>query len=34
VKKESEMQKNKRVGWLEKRISSHKESLEYWTGMK
>ena len=34
AKKESEIQENKRVGWLEKRISSHQESLEYWKGMK
>ena len=34
VVKEGEIQENKRVGWLEKRIGSHKESLEYWQGMK
>jgi len=34
VKKESEIQENKRIGWLEKRILSHKDSLEYWQGMK
>jgi predicted nucleic acid-binding Zn-ribbon protein len=34
VKKESEVSENKRLEWLEKRIKSHQESLEYWKGMK
>ena len=32
--KEGEVQEDKRAGWLEKRIGSHNESLEYWNGMK
>ena len=33
-KKQGEVQENKRVDWLEKRIKSHQDSLEYWKGMK
>ena len=32
--KQGEVQENKRAEWLGKRIDSHKESLEYWKGMK
>ena len=34
AQKQGEVQENKRAEWLDKRIGSHKESLEYWTGMK
>jgi len=34
AQKQGEVQENKRAEWLEKRIDSHKESLEYWKGMK
>lgn len=32
--KQGEVAENKRADWLSKRIDSHKESLEYWKGMK
>ncbi|WP_316557621.1 hypothetical protein [Methanimicrococcus hongohii] len=32
--KQGEVTENKRADWLSKRIESHKESLEYWKGMK
>ena len=32
--KQGEVTENKRADWLSKRIDSHKESLEYWKGMK
>jgi hypothetical protein len=34
VQKQGEVTENKRADWLSKRIDSHKESLEYWKGMK
>ena len=34
IQKQGEVQENKRADWLDKRITSHKESLEYWKGMK
>ena len=34
AQKQGEVQENKRAEWLEKRVDSHKESLEYWKGMK
>jgi hypothetical protein len=34
TQKQGEVQENKRLEWLEKRIDSHKDSLEYWKGMK
>ncbi|WNY28777.1 hypothetical protein MmiEs2_09810 [Methanimicrococcus stummii] len=32
--KQGEVTENRRADWLFKRIDSHKESLEYWKGMK
>lgn len=34
VQKQGEVTENKRADWLSRRIDSHKESLEYWKGMK
>ena len=34
TQKQGEVQEDKRAGWLERRIESHKESLDYWKGLK
>ncbi|WP_318786422.1 hypothetical protein [Methanimicrococcus hacksteinii] len=34
AQKQGEVSEDKRAGWLAVRIGSHKESLEYWKGMK
>ncbi|MCL2862844.1 MAG: hypothetical protein FWE54_01930 [Methanimicrococcus sp.] len=34
TQKQGVVQEDKRADWLEKRVSSHKDSLDYWKGMK
>ena len=34
VQKEGEVREDKKVDWLERRIGSHRESLDYWKGAK
>jgi len=34
VQKQGEIREDKRADWLERRISSHKDSLDYWKGVK